>query len=205
MKNIIFLMLSCLLCLPVCAQYEDDDVGYSKVKKESRTTGNRLKKGNRNIIEASGGKGTENFSVWSVNLTTGHQFNPYVFLGLGVSPRFYKDLFDKKAQYYNFGEQEQMFAIPIFANLRSDFIDKKITPFVDLKMGYSPADISGFYFSLALGCRFCIGNVCNLSLSTGIESQNYNRTEVQSIGLSYKTKGVTKAATDYFLRIGMDL
>ena len=48
----------------------------------------------------------------------------------------------------------EVFAIPIFANFRADFINGRISPFVDVKGGYSPADAKGAYGSAGAGCRF---------------------------------------------------
>ena len=85
-----------------------------------------------------------------VNTSFGYQFNPYIYLGGGVGAAYFLD--------------SEVVAIPVYLNFRSDFIKYKISPFVDVKAGYSPYDAKGAYASVALGCRFK-----KFSLSFGTE------------------------------------
>ncbi|MBQ2579779.1 MAG: hypothetical protein II571_10180 [Lachnospiraceae bacterium] len=69
-----------------------------------------------------------------------------------------------------------------------DDTDTRTTPFIDVKMGYSPVDLSGFYASFSIGARFRIKDRHNLSVSTGIERQDAD----------------PSGTTDFFLRAGVD-
>ena len=77
-----------------------------------------------------------------LEFTTSHgvQIIPQLFVGAGVGLSY----------FYEFGS----LAMPIFADIRTDILNSKITPFVDFKIGYSPVDVSGLYLSPTLGCRF---------------------------------------------------
>lgn len=188
MKKVLTVLSLCLLCMTVSAQSEEGENQKKKDDtKENTVTGNGLKSGNRNIIEFGGGLGIEDDRKnISINLTMGHQFSPYFFIGLGIGGHLHTNFL-----YYNNGiytGKDNMFALPIFLNLRADFANNRITPFFDTKMGYSPVDLSGFYGSFSLGARFRIKNKHNLSLSTGVETQDSN----------------IKLATDCFLRLGVD-
>lgn len=101
-----------------------------------------LKKGFRAILEAgfSTGTGNDREDRPVINASLGYQFNPYIYVGGGVGGAYFID--------------EEVFAIPIFANFRADFINNRISPFVDVKGGYSPADLKGGYASVSGGCRF---------------------------------------------------
>ena len=140
------LMVALLICSTADAQFTN----MSKSSKMSSTS--VLKKGFRSILEGGFSFGTgdvqENRPL--VNISFGYQFNPYIYVGGGVGTAYFLD--------------SEVVAIPIFANFRSDFINYKISPFVDVKGGYSPYDAKGAYATVALGCRFN-----KFSLSFGYE------------------------------------
>ncbi len=77
-----------------------------------------------------------------LDLTTSHgvQIFPQLFVGAGVGLSYFYDL--------------SSLAMPIFADIRTDILNSKTTPFVDFKIGYSPVDLSGLYLSPTIGCRF---------------------------------------------------
>ena len=95
-------------------------------------SGNGLKRGFRGIAElgyevAINDDG-DNSPI--LNLSGGYQLNSYVFLGAGIGLRHYNDN-DKTS-------------VPIFFNFRSDFVNTKVNPFVDVKLGLSPSYSRGF-------------------------------------------------------------
>ncbi len=100
-----------------------------------------------------------NYNADRLELSTSHgyQFNPYVYLGAGIG-------FD----YYTEADQ---ISIPIFANIRVTPLDNSITPFVDAKIGYTAGDISGFYFSPSIGCRFGLSHNVGLNIGLGYSLQ----------------------------------
>ena len=92
-----------------------------------------------------------------LNFTVGYQLAQKVFLGAGVGFRYYMD--DDKS------------SVPIYFNFRSDFVNAKVNPFVDVKLGYSPS-YSGCFLSFGMGCRFKVGENHGLSVSGGFTLQD---------------------------------
>ena len=76
----------------------------------------------------------------SFSTSHGYQINPYIFTGIGVGVNYYFD--------------SELFAIPIFAHIRANFLDREISPYIDFKIGYSPnLDFEGLYMSPSIGCK----------------------------------------------------
>ena len=150
--------------------------------------GNGLKRGFRGIAEfgyeVATNKVGENSPI--LNLSAGYQLNPYIFLGAGVGLRHYKDN-DKNS-------------VPIFFNFRSDFVNAKINPFVDVKLGFSPSYTRGFG-SAGMGCRFKIGEKCGLLVSAGFEVQDLenkgDHSEECGIYLDYMLGTFLKVGIDF--------
>lgn len=96
----------------------------------------------------------------TVNISTSHgyQFNPYFYLGGGISIQ----------PFFEFGEPYTAF-LPIFLNLRTNLIDNKISPFIDVKTGYV-AVLNGFYMNTSLGITFPIADKCGMNFSIGYET-----------------------------------
>lgn len=87
--------------------------------------------------------------------TYGAQLNNKFFLGGGTG-------FCIAADWYS-----DHYSIPVFADLRVDFLEKKISPFMELRAGVDIAikGASGFYGDLSFGCR-----LKRFSVSAGVES-----------------------------------
>ena len=109
--------------------------------------------------------------VHRLEFSTSHGFfiSPYVFLGLGAGLHFYTGYSDDDGNYQSFDEID--LAIPIFAHIRTHFIDKKVSPFVDMKLGHSVHEITGTYFSPSVGCRFAKGSRSAFWFSLGYTLQ----------------------------------
>lgn len=119
------------------------------------------KAGYRGFLEAGYTIGVGDYGEGRVDITTSHGYQvcPYFFAGVGVG-----------LNYYTNGE---VFGVPLFADLRADILNNNITPFVDFKIGYSVADVSGFYMCPSLGCRFGFGNNLGMHISVGYTYQKY--------------------------------
>lgn len=106
-----------------------------------------------------GGVGSTS-GVDCIGLLTSHgcQINPYLYTGLGIGFNY----------FYN-GTAVNM---PIFANVRTDLLQNSISPFVDVKVGYSVIDAEGFYFSPSVGCRFKVRNIA-VNLGVGYTLQKF--------------------------------
>lgn len=97
------------------------------------------------------------------NTVHGYQFLPYLYAGVGAG-----------AHYYHEGK---VVAIPIFADIRSDFLDNKISPFVDFRIGYSPYDIKGLYLNPSAGCRIGLNGQLAFNVSVGYSMQKQTVSE----------------------------
>ena len=150
--------------------------------------GNGIKRGFRGIAElgyeVATNKDGENSPI--LNLSAGYQLNPYIFLGAGVGLRHYND--------------SEKTSVPIFFNFRSDFVNAKINPFVDVKFGFSPSYTRGFG-SAGMGCRFKIGEKCGLLVSAGFEVQDLenkgDHSEECGIYLDYMLGTFLKVGIDF--------
>lgn len=80
-----------------------------------------------------------------VNTSHGFQINPYFYVGGGLGLHAYMDY--------------ECLNIPIFSNVRVNFLNKKASPYVDYKLGVSIGDFPGFYSSLSVGCKIKKFNV----------------------------------------------
>lgn len=94
-----------------------------------------------------------------LSTTHGKQLNKKIFLGGGVGMLFAEDW------------AEDHFSIPVFADFRVDFVDKKISPYMELRTGVDFAlyGETGFYGNFSLGCRFK-----RSSISFGVETLRGN-------------------------------
>ena len=115
--------------------------------------------GYRGFVDLGYTIGTGDYGEDRIEFSTSHgyQFNPYVYLGLGVGAHYYFD--------------SEVVEIPIFAHVRSEFLNNSISPFFDFKIGYSVYDATGFYMTPSVGCRFAVGEKNGISVGIGYTMQ----------------------------------
>lgn len=95
-----------------------------------------------------------------VSTTHGYQIAPYVFAGVGVGLTYWYDSEDKSI------------GVPIYADLRADVLpESRFCPFVDMKIGYSVADIEGLYFNPSVGLRLALTEVVGVNIGIGYQMQ----------------------------------
>ena len=155
--------------------YEDDDDDYTNYN--NRQYSSFPNKGYKGFIDLGFSYGTKsNVGDYEMNgenrlefsTSHGYFFSPYFFLGLGVGFHFYTG-YNYEGEYYSY--DEVLVEIPIFAHARFHFLDKKVSPFADIKLGYSVYDVTGTYFSPSLGCRFAKGSRSAFWFSLGYSVQ----------------------------------
>lgn len=147
--------------------YQMDEV--LKITKDYPTSlDNKLSgrsKGYRGFVDLGFTPGVGDLATNRLEFSTSHgyQFNPYFYLGLGAGLHY----------YYEGGDA---FVIPVFVNPRVNFIDGNITPFVDLKLGYSFVDAEGFYFNPNIGVSFKVQekNAINVSIGYTMQKAKYD-------------------------------
>ena len=107
--------------------------------------------------------GGEEGSIIEFSTSHGYQFNPYIFAGMGVGAHILDGDF---------------YLLPIFANARVSFIDGPVSPFLDMRAGYSISVFNGngsgggLYLSPMFGVRFMLGKSFAMNFSTGYSFQS---------------------------------
>ncbi len=102
----------------------------------------------------------------------GCQFNPYLYAGLGAAVTYWCD--------------SEVAGVPVFAHVRSELhqtLRKNVSPYAEIKAGYSFGDTDGFYFSPSLGCHFYFGH-SKVGISAGL-SYVMQRVTVEHYGWGY--------------------
>ena len=89
-----------------------------------------------------------------INTIHGYQVNPYFFVGAGVGFHFLPEMKTSEIDGHAHWKRETSTEIPIFANFKWNVLKKKITPFIDLRLGHYVTNNSGLYESAGIGCRF---------------------------------------------------
>ncbi len=104
---------------------------------------NGIKTGFRGYYDIGYGLGvSDNYedNRLEISMSCGWQFSPYFYTGIGAGAQYWFD--------------SELYQIPIFGHLRSDFINKKNSPFIDLKIGYMVYDGTGLFVNPSIGYRF---------------------------------------------------
>lgn len=121
--------------------------------------------GYRGFVDFGYTVGLGDYGVGRIELTTSHgyQFNPYFFAGIGTG-----------IHYYVQGVNTPL--IPFFADLRGNFLEGPVVPFIGLKLGYSCSIDDGFYgegfyAAPSAGVKFMLGNRSAINLSFGYSAQ----------------------------------
>lgn len=109
---------------------------------------------------------SSNFGVFLGSV--GWQFNPYFFLGLGTGIKYYYDNTD--------GD------LPVFADLRITFLNKKISPALAFKGGYNLAD--NVFGDFSAGICYQILPKTSLLLNLAITNYRFDSTIITPSGYS---------------------
>lgn len=187
MKKIKLFMVAAAIavCGTASAQFSNTSMRSSNKSQSAYNT----ESGYRGFVEAGYTVGTGNSSD-AISLTTSHgyQINPYVFVGGGAG--------------VNYFHGPDSWSVPIFATGRGTLIDGPISPFLDIKIGYAAADVSGFYFSPTIGCRF---NKYTISAGYQMTSVSGGETEsVYAYGYSYSYKKEGYTAGGFVFKVGLE-
>lgn len=144
----------------------DRIVSEEKIQNEEQEDNSEdyLKSGFRGFIDLGthGGFGdAEDNLLLMSSFTAGYQVNRFFFIGAGCAPTL--TLYDN--EYYD--EFETGFLLPIYGAIRFDFVNAKVSPFLDTRVGYSVTDdCRGLYTYIGVGCR-----IKKLSLAAGYTYQ----------------------------------
>lgn len=112
------------------------------------------------------GYATYNLNRFEVNTSHGYQFTPHIFLGAGLGFHFMQS-YETPDMKIPFDVREKKIDIPVFANLRWNFMKRSVTPFMDFKGGTYVTNNGGLYLALAAGCRISVGEKQAVNFSVG--------------------------------------
>ena len=117
---------------------------------------------------------------FSAAVTLGYQVNRFLFIGAGIAPalwvydwnyREYDRYWGWDYDYYYDRDYKTAFVLPIYGALRFDFINAKVSPFLDLRGGYSVTDqCRGAYAYVGAGAR-----IKRCSISAGWTYQGFEK------------------------------
>lgn len=150
-----------------------------------------LKPGYKGFVDLGYGIGVGDYGEGrlEVQTTHGYQFNPYFFAGVGAG--------------FSYFHEGSLSCLPIFADLRGNLpiTGSKISPFLDLKIGYSVLDVEGFYMSPSVGARIAVGQLTGLNISLGYEMQKWSY-EIYIPG--YWSEEGTENTGAFTIKLGLD-
>lgn len=158
--------------------YQMDEV--EKITKElnqaqipARKVKDRTSRGYMLLIENSAGFGTGTYgmNMEKFSVINGYRFNPYISLGGGTGLRYgSNDYFDNVY-------------LPIFADFRVNFINRKVTPYASVQLGTAfnlsdeDDDEPQVFLNPTIGVKFNFTKRMGLNLGIGLDLQtisNYN-------------------------------
>ncbi|MBR3568336.1 MAG: hypothetical protein IKI25_08560 [Bacteroidales bacterium] len=129
----------------------------------------------------------DDFDTYSFGSTHGYQINPKWFIGGGMQLN-YGSLFYKQ-------EDHIFVSITEYANIRLDMIKKRISPYLNLKTGYTLGDIEGVLVVPEVGVRFRHFNV-----GIGVECQSHEAV----YGLNIKQNDEDEFSELFMIRLAYD-
>ena len=117
------------------------------------------KTGYKGFIDFGGviGIGNRGDGAIAVSTTHGYQFNPYFFFGAGIGIEYHMNW--------------ETFFIPFFADIKTYFLNKNISPFLGLKAGYSVYDGKGCYINPHIGVTLSSSPRFGMNLTIGYNMQ----------------------------------
>ncbi|MGP1468620.1 MAG: hypothetical protein ACTTJY_04630 [Hoylesella shahii] len=101
------------------------------------------------------------YNRFGFTVSLGSQIFPKLFVGGGIGLEYYPD--------------SELNSFPIFADVRFNFKNKGITPFIGMKVGYVISkDFYGLYFNPSFGYRFGLTKKLALHAAVGYVMQTMN-------------------------------
>jgi len=155
--------------------YQMDEI--EKIAKETTRKNNKptqssgLKRGYKGIVDLGYYFGVGDYSVdrLNFNFINGYQVNPYFSFGVGTGVHY----------YLASGGGDDQVLIPFFADLRVNFINKAVSPYLSFDIGYSfnasdSFDGVGIFISPTIGVSYKIPEGCEIHAGIGFQMQRVN-------------------------------
>lgn len=100
--------------------------------------------------------GTTDHGWAEVNTIHGYEVNPHFFIGAGIGFHFMEKMEDGFVSGVPMWKRDAKMDIPLFADFKWNILNKKVTPFVDARLGHYLTNESGTYISVGVGCRYAL-------------------------------------------------
>jgi hypothetical protein len=124
----------------------------------------RSNSGYRGSIDVGYAIGLGDYGLDFINLTiiNGYRFNPFFSLGFGTGARVY--------------HTDDAVLIPFFVNFQTNFINRTVSPYFALNIGYSfnasnDFNSVGLLLNPSIGIHFRITNTSGMNIGVGYEAQ----------------------------------
>lgn len=104
-----------------------------------------------------------NMHSWGLSTTHGCQFNSHIFVGGGLA--YYHLKGEKDLRSY--GDDYGCDVVPVYSDLRVQMSESRVSPFFDLKLGYTISKYGGFIASPSFGVRIGTDKRHGINLTVG--------------------------------------
>jgi hypothetical protein len=148
--------------------------------------------------------GTFGISWEEINTIHGYQATPNLFIGAGVGfhfmPRFEKEIIDWRPYW----KRDNGMEIPVFADFKWAMSNKKISPFVDLRLGHGVSNSSGLYGSIGFGGKYKLKGKQSVYalLSYSTHKLSFERAVVNSSSHDYED--IKESISAISLKVGFE-
>ena len=116
-----------------------------------------------------------------INTVHGYQATPNLFVGGGVGFHFVPEFKDGDIGGKPHWKRDGSMEIPLFADFRWTILNKRVTPFIDLRLGHDLTNGSGMYQCLTIGCRFALKNNHAINAMIALDSHKLKFQELYSV------------------------
>lgn len=143
-----------------------------------------------------------------LNTIHGYQTLPQLFFGVGIGFHSASDIKKNYIDGIPHWKREGKLETPIFADIKWTIQNRRITPYVDLRLGHYASNGSGIYGSIGAGCRFALNNKSAIYGQLAYTIQKLEFEESYMVIKSYSYYWNYKTKEDNFnsisVRIGYD-
>lgn len=126
------------------------------------------------------GVGSNAYDRFVLETVHGVRIGPRLFVGLGVAWNYYSargDMPDDSFREYTDGGRS---FVPIFADMKVYFLDRRISPYLKVDIGYGIHKHGGIYAAPAVGVKFGLGSVLALNIDFGFLVQQQTAPDTSS-------------------------
>ncbi len=132
-------------------------IAQNNKQERFETTGPQ--KGFKILVEGGYGVGSGLYGEERISFmaSIGYRFNPFIYAGVGSGENYFTS--------------SEKYGIPLYATIRANFLNIGVSPYFDVKVGYSIADVKGLYLAPSVGCRWGFTDNIAFTASMGYELQ----------------------------------